>query len=171
MRSETPDDVWTSAPKEFRENRRIFLGFSDEKKCEEDEPQRQPHFCGLKRSSLRFQCFLLLFFFWSSWNFVFILRLLGGIFPVGLPWKPAATLTTCFHWTTTTHQSDEERSSEESGTWSNTEPTWSFCLQARFGLIGDWLKIYWRCCDGLFFGVLAVVESEELSMYTTVPFQ
>lgn len=64
--------------------------------------------------------------------------------PVGLPWKPAATLTTCFHWTTTTHQSDEERSSEESGTWSNTEPTWSFCLQVRRG---DWLGIGWRSIE------------------------
>lgn len=64
--------------------------------------------------------------------------------PVGLPWKPAATLTTCFHWTTTTHQSDEERSSEESWTWSNTEPTWSFCLQVWRG---DWLGIGWRSIE------------------------
>lgn len=82
-------------------------------------------------------------FFFSSWFFRFHAQTPGWHLPVGLPWKPAATLTTCFHWTTTTHQSDEERSSEESWTWSNTEPTWSFCLQVR----GDWLGIGWRSME------------------------
>ena len=41
--------------------------------------------------------------------------------------------------------------------------------------VSDWLGIGWRSIEDVvmdcFFGVLAVVESEELSKYTIVPFQ